>query len=296
MVVAERQRAQLPAEALAAGVLLARRAVAVAPPVADGLQVALEQGVVGEHRAALAHGDVVGGVEAQRAHVAEGARQAPVVGGAERIAAVLHDPQVVPPGQGQHRVQVEGIAQGVGEHDGAGLLAHRGFQLRGVHVAGGQLHVHEHRHQPVEQHRVHRGGKAGGHGDHLVTGPQGPLAQGRRGQRGHGQQVGRGARVGGERVLAAQERLQPLLEGGVEAPGGQPEVQRGVHQRGQLRRAVDLARGRDGRLARDEGPRRVRHLGILAHQLQDARAQLLGVARKGGGRGGRLAHHAGSRV
>ncbi len=73
MVVAERQVTQLPAEALAAGVFLARLAVAVAAPVAKRFDDALEIAVVGEDRALLDHGDVVGRLEADGSHVAEGA-------------------------------------------------------------------------------------------------------------------------------------------------------------------------------------------------------------------------------
>ena len=69
-----RQLAELPVEALAAGVVLARVAPAVAAPVAERLDQRLQHaGVLVQHRAALAHRDVVGRVEADRGRVAEGA-------------------------------------------------------------------------------------------------------------------------------------------------------------------------------------------------------------------------------
>ena len=64
VIVALRQLAQFPAKALAAGVVLAGRAVAVAAPVAEALSNRLEFVIVGEDGAALAHGNVVGRVEA----------------------------------------------------------------------------------------------------------------------------------------------------------------------------------------------------------------------------------------
>ena len=95
VVVAFRQIAELLAEATAAGVVLARWAVAVAAPVAEAFGNLLQLAVVGEDRTALAHGDVVRRVETQGADVTEGTDHLPVVGRAERIAAVLDQPEIV---------------------------------------------------------------------------------------------------------------------------------------------------------------------------------------------------------
>ena len=95
MIVAAGQLAQLPVEALAAGVVLARLAPAVAAPVAEGFDEGLEQRVVGEHRAAFAHGDVVRGIKADRGEVAEGADHLAVVRCAQGVAAVFDQPEVV---------------------------------------------------------------------------------------------------------------------------------------------------------------------------------------------------------
>ena len=117
VVVAVGQVAELPVEAALAGVVVARLAIAVAAPVAEGFHRPLERRVPGEGRAAFAHGDVVGGIEAERADIAERADVAAVEGGAERVAAVLDQEQVVALGDlGQAR-RVEGIAERVGDHD-----------------------------------------------------------------------------------------------------------------------------------------------------------------------------------
>ena len=102
--------------------------------------------VAGEHRAALAHGDVVRGVEAQRADVAEGAAQFAVVGGAQRIAAVLDEPEIVFLCQRGDGIQIVGVAQRVREHDGLGPGRDRGFDLGRVDVVAAELHIDEHRH------------------------------------------------------------------------------------------------------------------------------------------------------
>jgi hypothetical protein len=66
MVVAAGQRAQLPVEALAAGVVHTGLAPAVAAPIPETVDEHLQRRLVGQHRAALAHGDVVRRIEAHR--------------------------------------------------------------------------------------------------------------------------------------------------------------------------------------------------------------------------------------
>ena len=111
VIVAVGQVTELPAKALAAGVVASARAVAVATPVAKALGNHLEFGVVGEYRPALAHGDVMGWVETQGADVAKGADMAPVPGAPQGIAAVFDEPQAVLATQRRHRVDIERIAQ-----------------------------------------------------------------------------------------------------------------------------------------------------------------------------------------
>ena len=61
VVVAMGQVPSCWSKAFATGVVLAGCAVAVTAPVAEALGDGLQFVVVGEHRAAFAHGDVVGG-------------------------------------------------------------------------------------------------------------------------------------------------------------------------------------------------------------------------------------------
>ena len=49
----------------------------------------------GQHRAALAHRDVVRGIEAHGREVAEGADVLPAVGRAQGVAVVLDQPEIV---------------------------------------------------------------------------------------------------------------------------------------------------------------------------------------------------------
>src|SRR5207302_2218729 len=93
--------------------------------------------------------------------------------------------------------------------------------------------------------RVERGGEAGRGGYHLVARAQAALAQLGRGERREGEQVGRGSGVAEDRVPPAGEAREPALEPAGEAARGEPEVERGVHQRDELHVVEDAAGGRD---------------------------------------------------
>ena len=64
MVVPRGEFAELPVEALVARIVPARRAPAVAAPVAEGLDQALKLRIAGIDRAAFAHRHVMGRIEA----------------------------------------------------------------------------------------------------------------------------------------------------------------------------------------------------------------------------------------
>ena len=64
MVVSFRQIAELPAKAPVAGIVLAGRARAIAPPVAEALGNSYELRAVGKYGPAFPHRDVMRGIKA----------------------------------------------------------------------------------------------------------------------------------------------------------------------------------------------------------------------------------------
>ena len=82
VVIPNRQASKLLAKTFATGIVFTGLAIAISAPVAKALGNGLEFVVVGKHRAALTHRDVVGGVEAQRANVAKCTNHLATVGGA----------------------------------------------------------------------------------------------------------------------------------------------------------------------------------------------------------------------
>ena len=209
-----------------AGIVLAGSAVAVAAPVAERLRDQLQVRVVREDRPALAHRDVMRGIEAERADITEGSDHATVIGRAQGVATVFDQPQAVLLAQGRHHVQVVRVAQRMRQHDGLGARGDRGLQQAGVHVVGAEFHIHKHGYCAKLQNRVDRGGKARGHANHFIAPSDSPFAQFRRSERGKRHQIGRGTGVDGDQVLYAQILGQALFEGVIEAARRQPTVQR----------------------------------------------------------------------
>ena len=126
-----------PVEALAAGVVHAGRAPAVAAPFAERADGPQPGRVVGHDRPALAGGHVVSGVERERRGLAEAAHRLPVVGGAERVAAVLDQHQVVLAAELGHALHVERVAEAVRHEDRPGAVADGGGDAsqRGLKVS-----------------------------------------------------------------------------------------------------------------------------------------------------------------
>ena len=81
VVVAAGQGAELPVEALAAGIVDAGLAPAIAPPVAEAVDQDLQGGFVGEDGSAFSHGDVVGRIKTYGGDIAEGSNLLSLEGG-----------------------------------------------------------------------------------------------------------------------------------------------------------------------------------------------------------------------
>ena len=131
MVVAVRQLAELPVEALAAGVVLARVAPAVAAPVAERLDQRLERRAVRSARAAFAHGDVVRRIEADAWPGRRRCRPA----GRRTVAPTASQQSSISQrscslGERGDRVEVERIAQRVRDMTARVAVATRRLELR----------------------------------------------------------------------------------------------------------------------------------------------------------------------
>ena len=285
VIIAEGQRAELLRETFAAGVILAAGAVAVPAPVAqapgDAGQVLVGHG----HRAAFAHRNVVCGIEAERRQVPKGGREPAVVAGAQRVAVILHQPEVVAVTKLPdlaHRVR---HAHRVGDHHRLGLGTEGCLDLlQHGHIAA-QFHIHKHRHGAILHDRRDGCGEAGRHGDHLVAGLDAPVLQLWRGQRGKRNEVGRRAGVDQQHVIQAEVFRQPGFKLVGIPSRRQPEVERGIHETHQLSLIKPTAGVAHEVLTRAEGPRGFGGM-KLADEVQDLAAEgLLVTHGKTGGNG-----------
>src|SRR6185312_13556490 len=89
VVVALGQRAEAPAEPLAAGVVLPRGAPAIAAPIAERLGDAAQAAGAGEHGAPFAHRQVVRRIKTLRRQMAERAGAAPAILASQCVAVVF---------------------------------------------------------------------------------------------------------------------------------------------------------------------------------------------------------------
>ena len=276
VVVAHGKVAQLPVEALVAGVVLARGAPAVAAPVAEGFRAGLQDRLRGDvHRSALAQGHVVWRIEALGGKVAEGACPFAVVLRAQRVAVVFDQPEAPLVAEAFDFPEVEGISQRVGEEDCFGLARDIGrFQLVGSGVGSQGIHVNKDRHAAVLDDGRRRGGKSRGGGDDLVAGTDAPLLElvGREGRK--SDQVCGRARVDQEAIPDAEELREFPLERGAFRSQRKPEVEHARDARLDLLGAIDACGVGNHRLARGEGLLPLAQGDQLAGLLQDLLAQL----------------------
>ena len=118
-----------------------------------------------------------------------------LIGRTESIAAIFNQPELVAIRQGTDFFGCEGVAKGVGEHDGPGLFGDCRFDGFKARVVGRDLAVDKDRNQIVLQYRIDCGGKSGGGSDDLISRLQCPVTQQGRCQRGQCKEIGAGARV-----------------------------------------------------------------------------------------------------
>ena len=180
VVVACRQLAVLAVKAMAAGVVLSGRAHAVPAPVPEGPDDAVKERIVSIDRAALAHGHVMGRVKAGGTDITDGSGEfllpVQLVGAAERIAVVLHQPQAVLSAESQNPGQVEGIAQRMGNHHCLCLFGQCALESTYIDIVLRNGDIHKDRNRPVLNHRGNRGGKSRRHGDDLIAALNLPLS------------------------------------------------------------------------------------------------------------------------
>ena len=128
--------------------------------------------------------------------------------------------------EGEHRAEIERIAQRVGQHDGFCFPRREsGFQLIHAGVSGRRIVVDEHGDTPVLDDGSDGGGKSGGAGDDLVSGPDALVIRKLVGRKaGECNQVGRRSRIDEKTVFDAEECGEFALESLAFGAKREPEI------------------------------------------------------------------------
>ena len=138
-------------------------------PVAQHADPLGEVLVVGDHHAALAAGpEVLPGIEAEAAHVADGAHAPALVLRAVGLGSIFDDDEVMAAGDVQDGVEIRGLAMQVHRQDRLGAVGDRRLDLGDVHVEGVGVNVDEHRAGAGVVDRRHGRDEGAGDRDDLV--------------------------------------------------------------------------------------------------------------------------------
>ena len=188
----------------------------------------------------------------------------------------------------------------MGQHHRPGARRDGCLDLGHIDVVGDRVDIDKDRDRTKLHDGIHGRRKARGHANDLVAPTDGAVAEFWRGEGREGNQVGRRARVDGEQVLHADEIGKALLKRVVEAPGGEPAIERGIDHGADLGGTDHLARWGNHGLPGDEGAVREGDASVLLDQRANLGADLLGAGRTreallgSVGGGGGLGHDAAS--
>ena len=151
------------------------------------------------------------------------------VGAAEGVTVVLDQPEVVFLAEDEDGGEIEGIAQGVGHHDGLGFARDKSLLKMGqVSIAREGIGVQKNRDGPVLDNGGNGSGKTSGDGDDFIaradTLVRGELVGG---EGTEGNQIGGGTGIGEEGVFDAEEIGQFPLKRFSFGTQGEPKIQGG---------------------------------------------------------------------
>ena len=150
--------------------------------------------------------------------------------GAQSIAVVLYQPQVVLIAECLHSRQIKGISQSMCDHHRLGFGRERSFQFRNINIVLGNRHIHKNRHRAILNGRSHSSGEATGNGDDLVPLLDLTITQFRCSQCHEGNQVCRRPTVDQMSKLDADPLGKLLLELVCKTASCQPEIQSSIRQ------------------------------------------------------------------
>lgn len=260
------------------------------PPVAEALDEELELHIAHDvDRAPFAEREVVRRVERLGREIAKGAAPARLaggecVGGSQRIAVILDEPEPVLAAKGGQAGEVKWIPQCMRHHHRLGLAgAIRSGDLVDAGIQGEGIIIDKHRHGADLQDGGHGGREAACHGDHLVPLQEAMLVgELRAGERRDGEEIGRGAGVHQEGTAHAELGGKLLFKRIALFAESEPKIERGADRRRDFIGIKHSCRIRDRignaviRGCRSRERAAMHHRGILASEVEDLLTELFG--------------------
>ena len=173
-------------------------------------------------------------IEAGSANIAPSASKASLavngILGAQCIAVILDQPQIMCIAEFLDRRQIKRIAQGMSNHDRLGLGRKGCFQSSNINVVLRNCHIHKHRHCTILDGRGHSGGETAGNRNDLIALLDLTVTQFRGSQRHKSNQVCGRSAVDQMSKLNTDPLCKLLFKLICKASGRQPEIQRCIRQ------------------------------------------------------------------
>ena len=199
------------------------------------------------------------------------------IGAAKGVAVVLDEPEIVMTAELENGGDREGIAQGVGDHDGLGFAGRiRGLQLLGADISRGRVVIDKYGDGSGLNDRRNGGRKPCGDGYDLIAGLDAFVRRQFVGSEcGEGNQISRRAGVDKQRVADAEECGEFLLEGLAFRAEREPEIQRGRDSGLHFVFSEDATSVRNETLPRNKR----RALGVVAREVGAVKRAGVGASR-----------------
>ena len=134
----------------------------------------------------------------------------------------------------QNGLHIKHIAQSMGYKNGFGFRGKGSLNLGSVDVIGAYFTIHKHRHQTLLDNGVYRGRETRRNRNYLIAFFKASVPQFVGSKRAERQQIGRRARIGGQRKGNPQVGGKIFLKLVIKTPGRKPHIQGGVYHTGQV--------------------------------------------------------------
>src|SRR6185503_17095224 len=110
------------------------------------------------------------GIKTNGRQIAKPAHGLPIISCSHGIATVFNKPEIMPFAEIRHCLQIEWVAERVGDRNRPRLFGESRLQLCDVNVIGWNLNIHEHWNEIILKNRIYCGRKTSGNCYNFIAG------------------------------------------------------------------------------------------------------------------------------